>query len=215
MTPSVQIRFLYTAPHSLSSCFFATFTLGGALVKAVLANGAQPLDGVQVGGTATVLSSQNTLPYDNTQGFGISNLLTSLPLKNENDFSIFVQNDVAVKSDHKLTFDFDINGSSCSSDFSATIAWYDPAASNGCTKCLVNDLDLLVENISSSTKYYPNGLSKPDTVNNLERVRVSNTISGHKYRVTVQASMIGPGYSSQNVSVECVVLRYLIELHAE
>lgn len=170
-------------------------------MKAVLANGAQPLNGVQVGGTKTVLSNQNTIPYDHTQNMGLSNLLTSLPLKNENDISIFVQNDVALKGGQKLIFDFDINGSSCSSDFAATIAWYDPPATNGCTKCLVNDVDLLVENVSSSTKYYPNGLSNPDTVNNLERVRVSDTVSGHKYRVTVQASMIGPGYSSQNVAL--------------
>jgi hypothetical protein len=160
----------------------------------------QPLQGVQVGGTTTVLSNQNTSPYDNTQNMGISNLLTSLPLKNENDFNMFVQNDAPIQNGQKLTFDFAINRSGCSSDFAATIAWYDPPASNGCTKCLVNDLNLLVENLNSGKKYYPNGLSRADTVNNLERVRVENPTNGHTYRVTVEA-MLGPGYSKQNFAL--------------
>lgn len=132
---------------------------------------------------------------------GISNLLTSLPLKNENDFNIFIQNDAPIKSGQKLTFDFTINRSGCSADFAATIAWYDPPATNGCTKCLVNDLDLLVENLSSSKKHFPNGLSRPDTTNNLERVLVKDTVSGHKYRVSVEGSMLGPGYSNQNFAL--------------
>jgi hypothetical protein len=107
------------------------------LVKAVVANGAQPLNGVQIGGTTTVINSQYTNPYDNSQNMGISNHLTSLPLKNENDFSIFIQNDAPVKSGQVLTFDFVINKSDGrSANFAATIAWYDPPATNGCTKCL-------------------------------------------------------------------------------
>ena len=148
-----------------------------------------------------MLSGQKTVPYDHTQNMGISNLLTSLPLKDENDFSIFVQNDVSLSSGQKLIFDFVINRSSCSSDFAATIAWYDPPSSNGCTKCLVNDLDLLVENVHSGKKHFPNGLTRPDTINNLERVRVNDTVSGHKYRVSVQASMLGPGYTKQSFAL--------------
>lgn len=161
----------------------------------------QPLNGVQVGGTTNILNNQNTAPYDNTQNMGIANLLASLPLKNENGFNIFMQNDAPIKSGQKLTFDFSINKSGCSADFAATIAWYDPPATNGCTKCLVNDLDLLVENRSSSKKYYPNGLSRADTINNLERVLVKDTVLGHQYRVTVEASMLGPGYTKQNFAL--------------
>lgn len=65
---------------------------------------------------------------------------------------------------------------------------------------LVNDLDLLVENLQSSKKYYSNGLSRPDTVNNLERVRIDGTVSGQKYRVSVGANL-GPGYSKQNFAL--------------
>eukprot|EP00804_Cyclotella_cryptica_P011584 CCRYP_012102-RA/>CCRYP_012102-RA protein AED:0.01 eAED:0.01 QI:401/0.87/0.88/1/0.75/0.66/9/4552/1275 len=175
--------------------------VSGALVKAVLANGSQPLSGVQIGGTTTILNNQNTSPYDNTQNMGISNLLTSLPLANENDFNIFVQNDVPIQSGQKLAFDFVLDRSGCSSDFTATLAWYDPPASNGCTKCLVNDIDLLVENIQSTTKYYPNGLSRPDRVNNVERVRIKSYAFGKKYRVTVSTNMLGPGYSEQKISL--------------
>jgi hypothetical protein len=123
-------------PCGSKSCS-TSISPSGALVKAVLANGAQPLKGVQVGGTTTVINSQYTKSYDNTQNMGISNLLTSLPLKNENDFSIFIQNDAPIKSGQGLTFDFVINKSDGrSADFAATIAWYDPPATNGCTKCL-------------------------------------------------------------------------------
>jgi hypothetical protein len=172
----------------------------GALIKAVLANGAQPVIGVQVGGTKTILNNQYTSPYDNTQNMGSANLLESLPLADENYFSMFVQ-DIPIQSGDTLTFDFTINNSGCASDFSATLAWYDPPASNGCTKCLVNDLDLLVKNTSSSKTYYPNGLSKSDTVNNIERVRVKNTANGDKFRVSVEANMLGPGYSKQNFAL--------------
>lgn len=132
---------------------------------------------------------------------GISNLLKSLPLANENDFNIFVQNDVPIQSGQRLTFDFVLDRSGCSSDFTATLSWYDPPASNGCTKCLVNDIDLLVENVQSQRKHYPNGLSQPDRINNMERIRVKSNALGRKYRVTVSANMLGPGYSEQNVSL--------------
>lgn len=169
----------------------------GSLVKAVLANGAQLLKGVQVGGTTTVIANQSTKPYDHTQNMGVANLLTSLPLPNENAFNIFVQNDIA----GSLSFDFDINQSGCRADFQATLAWYDPPAANGCTKCLVNDLDLLVENVQSSKMYYPNGASSADTLNNIERVRIANTASGEKFRVSVNPKQLGPGYTEQRFSL--------------
>jgi len=173
----------------------------GTLIKALLANGAQPLNGVEVGGTSTLISDQPIAPYDNNQNMGAANLLTSLPLPGSNDFSLFVQNDVTIGSGETKTYNFDVDKQKCSSDFSATLSWYDPPASNGCTKCLVNDLDLIVRNLDSSERFYSNGNSKRDSVNNLERIRISNTSFGDRYRVIVSSSMLGPGYSEQKFSL--------------
>ena len=158
------------------------------------------MKGVQLGGTNTILSDQ-TAPYDNTQNMGATNLLKSLPLLNENYFNIFVQNEITIVTGEEKTIDLKIDLIGCTSELSATLAWYDPPASNGCIKCLVNDLDLLVEDVASSKLYFPNGSKKADTFNNIERVRVEDTTSGSQYRITVKANMLGPGYTGQKYSL--------------
>ncbi len=156
---------------------------------------------MEIGGTNTLIIDQPVAPYDNNQNMGAANLLTSLPLSGSNSFSIFVQNDVTIGSGETKTYNFDVDKKDCSSDFSATLSWYDPPAANGCTKCLVNDLDLVVRNLDSSERFFSNGDSKRDSVNNLERIRISNTSTGDRYRVIVTSSILGPGYTEQNFSL--------------
>ncbi|KAL7539054.1 hypothetical protein ACHAXR_009628 [Thalassiosira sp. AJA248-18] len=177
----------------------------GTLVKAVLANGAQYTKGVQVGGSSTVIPDQPVVPYDNTQNMGEVNLLHSLPLAGENDFQVFVQNETPLEDGETKSFylTLDLLEESCSAALSATLTWYDPPGAIGCMKCLVNDLDLLVENLSASKKHFPNGVAQPDTMNNIERVRIGKrkTSLGDRYKVTVKASSLGPGYTTQNFSL--------------
>ena len=59
----------------------------GSLVKTVLLDDAQELLGIQNGSRI-----ESTSPYDNSQGMGRINLLSSLPLLNENDFNTVVVN---------------------------------------------------------------------------------------------------------------------------
>ena len=176
----------------------------GSLLKAVLANGAQSLDGVQVAGTGTVISDQPLSQYDNTQGFGAVDLLSSLPLKNETDFNIYVKNDVPLGRGGVHLIDVDIEFH-CNTDLSVTVAWYDPPAANGCVKCLVNDVDLQVKHTSSSKLYHPNGREFPDDTNNLERVRVRDTTIGESYTISVTAKSLGEVYTYMSNYILCKV----------
>ena len=179
----------------------ATLDPSGSLVKATIANGGQYTKGVQQGGTENIIKTQPVRPYDNNQGMGETNLLTTLPLTNENDFNMFVENDVKLTYGESKAYVLNINKAGCSSDLSATIAWYDQVGSNGCQRCLVNDIDLLVEKISpDAVKYYPNGKGSRDDMNTIERVRI-NTSPGDKYKITVKARMLGPQSNEQAFSL--------------
>ena len=60
----------------------------------------------------------------------------------------------------------------------------DPPGAIGCTRCVVNDLDLSVKT-ATGTKY-PNGLNTIDTKNTVERVKASTT-DGEEVRIIVDA----------------------------
>ena len=180
----------------------ATLNPSGSLVKATIANGGQYTKGVQQGGTKNIIKTQPVRPYDNNQGMGEVNLLTTLPLSNENDFNLFVENDAKLVYGESKVYVLSISKAGCSSDLSATIAWYDPVGTNGCQKCLVNDIDLLVEKISpGKVKYYPNGRDARDDMNTIERVRITNASPGDRYKITVKARMLGPQFNEQAFSL--------------
>ena len=180
----------------------ATLNPSGSLVKATIANGGQYTKGGQRGGTKKIIKTQPVRPYDNNQGMGEVNLLTTLPLSNENDFNLFVENDAKLVYGESKVYVLSISKAGCSSDLSATIAWYDPVGTNGCQKCLVNDIDLLVEKISpGKVKYYPNGRDARDDMNTIERVRITNASPGDRYKITVKARMLGPQFNEQAFSL--------------
>lgn len=162
----------------------------GSLVKAVLVNGAQFQHVVTHASYGYIKTDQPLSPYDNTQGFGAANLMLSLPLRNTNDFGIFVKDKMPLRLGQYHSFELSMDLNDCKSDFSVTLAWTDPPGTIGCTSCIVNDLDLLVEDVGSLVKRYPNGRTSPDRVNNVERVRIDNAhlTSGQKFRVKVTAS---------------------------
>eukprot|EP01083_Nonionella_stella_P007317 21158_1 len=153
----------------------------GALVKAVLMNGAESLLSVQKVPSGPI--TESLTDYDNSQGFGLINLAKSIPIKKVNDFNAVAVNNRAIKNGE--TDIIVIQTKHCSSkDLAVTITWYDPPGAAHCTKCLVNDLDLSVKD--GRQILYPNGKSSPDRINNSERVRVE-VQAGQKLEILVKA----------------------------
>lgn len=160
-----------------------------SLLKALLLNGAVPMaGGVQQVPNGAVLD-ESFAEYDGKQGFGRINLLNSVPLHGSNKLQLIAVNDKTITDgdDHDYVIDIDTSNG-CSSDLTITLAWMDPPGATGCMNCLVNDLDVYVEQIGASSKtHYPNGLSRRDTKNTVERIRI-NTSNGDKLRVAVKAT---------------------------
>lgn len=156
-----------------------------SLVKAVLINGAQPLLGRQLKNLTVSSSSE----YDVHQGFGAITLIHSLPLAGKNRLQAKVFDRQTTTNGHEDVYDVTIDGSNeCSEPLSATLVWTDPAGYHGCTNCLLNDLDLEITEVRQSKTYYPNGRNGPDTVNNVERIRISDVSNGSVYNVRVKGT---------------------------
>ena len=73
-------------------------------------------------------------------------------------------------------------------DLSVTLAWIEEGSPPGCTKCLLNDLDLYVTERGKDSKvYHPNGRSIKDHSNNVERVVIDGAEDGSSYTIYVEA----------------------------
>jgi len=169
----------------------------GSLVKAVLMNSGQDLIGVQ-----DVMTNKNVIeslkPYDNSQGMGLVKLASTLPLVDEDNANTriingLVQNNVPIDNNEVHTFVVRASMRRCpSSEMSVTLAWYDTGAANGCVKCLLNDLDVWVQNVRfngtpTGARFRANGTTWKDDRNNVERVRFNMT-NRRRYQITVQAT---------------------------
>jgi hypothetical protein len=162
-----------------------------ALVKAVLMNGAQFLKGINNMGDVS-----DVAPYDNAQNFGRVNLMNSLHLAGSGNMKMIAIEDT-IEDDEKNMIDVTIAlTEECTSKMlSATLVWTDKAGFPGCTRCLTNDLDLVVVLFSSSVTskdvsektVFPNGLESKDSVNNAERVQV-NVENGQTLKVVVSGT---------------------------
>ena len=160
----------------------------GSLMKAVLMNGAQPLTGgVQLVPDGNVLSDQSLSEYDSNQGMGRINLLNSVPLEDENKIQLIAVNDQIIMDGDKDEYAIKIDTSNgCDSDLRVTLAWYDPPGAVGCMSCVVNDIDVYIEEIGgNSGRIYPNGLSQYDNKNTVERIRVSFELLYHHAFCTI------------------------------
>lgn len=169
-----------------------------ALVKAVIINGAVPLLYSQNDDNSG--SIYNIKEYDANANFGRVQLNNALSLTNNNDIKTFVSDGSSLTQTKAEVFEFVVDKSGCSAtDFAMTLTWTDPSTSSlyGCTNCVLNDLDLKVEKLSSGGSttgtYYPNGGYSRDTKNNAERVRLTNIPDGQKIRATVTARSLSYG----------------------
>lgn len=161
-----------------------------SLLKALLLNGATPMTGkIQAVPDGDVLD-ESFEEYDGKQGFGRVTLLNSVPLAGSNKLGLIAVNDKSISDGDNHEYMIDIDTSSgCDSELRVTLVWMDPPGATGCKKCLVNDLDISVEEIGegNSKTYYPNGLSRRDSINTVERIRIK-TSNGESYRVNVKAA---------------------------
>jgi len=158
----------------------------GALVKAVLINGAQAdLIGVDNGRKGIT----EVKPYDNNQGFGRVSLVDSVYIKGKTDVSLkYWDLETLFDGDAAKTYQVRINKSrGCDADvLSVTLAWIEEGSAPGCTKCLLNDLDLYItEDGRESVRYHPNGRSIKDDVNNVERVVIDGVNDGSEFTIHV------------------------------
>jgi len=166
----------------------------GTLLKAILINGAEPLEAID-----NAAIGQGTTPsvmYDNHQGFGRLNLLNSLPLAEKNSLGAFIVDKQSLDGGATDTYVFKldtISGISCdgTNTLSVTLVWNDPPSSTGCAKCVQNDLDLSLvlagAGSNNGQTIFPNGRTSKDDVNNVERIRVDSNNVEDIFTVTVNA----------------------------
>lgn len=163
-------------------------TPSGPLLKAALINGASALISVD-----NVDDETPSSMYDGAQGFGRIHLNHTLYLDHgDNGVSAKVADRMVIEDGDTQEIKVEIAGGCKMKDFSATLVWHDPAGVSGCSgSCLLNDLDLLVENESTDDKFYPNGLGGVDRFNNVERIRLSygeDVSEGDILTISVDAS---------------------------
>eukprot|EP00594_Rhizosolenia_setigera_P004119 CAMPEP_0178951116 /NCGR_PEP_ID=MMETSP0789-20121207/7037_1 /TAXON_ID=3005 /ORGANISM="Rhizosolenia setigera, Strain CCMP 1694" /LENGTH=1090 /DNA_ID=CAMNT_0020631933 /DNA_START=164 /DNA_END=3436 /DNA_ORIENTATION=+ len=163
------------------------FTPSATLIKAVLLGGGQPLSAVQNSWRLTP-----TQPYDNHQNMGRVSLIDSLPLKGKNKLKMKVEDGAQITDgsthSYKLYIDKKANdGSDCEEPFTATLTWADPPATVNCQRCVLNDLDLLIERKNGNIQVFPNGLGQRERFNNVERIRTEFNEHGEEFIVKVKA----------------------------
>jgi hypothetical protein len=179
----------------------------GALLKAVLINGAQRLAGSKANWQDAKTSTDGVSNWPNhDQGHGIVELDYTLNFKDAfAGQGLFVRGDFADMpkftsvSNPDATYQFQSTGTSCVShdsvkQFRATLAWHDPP-----DDYLVNDLDLKVTGSDGST-YYPNGKQSRDNVNNAENIAFTPT-NGVTYTVSIKPYRINTAYGAQPYAV--------------
>lgn len=161
-----------------------------ALVKATLLNGAQTslIKGIDnQGGKVT-----KTQPYDGNIGFGIIQLVTSIYVKGKSEVQLKTWDREVINDGDTLTYQVTVDRSNgCTfKPLSATLVWFERGASMGCTRCLINDLDLSItrDGDVNQTIYYPNGLDRPDNVNNAERIVVDDVGDSETFSLHVRAT---------------------------
>lgn len=73
-------------------------------------------------------------------------------------------------------------------DLRISLVWTDPPAEVYATDILLHDLDLTVTAQSTGTVYYPNGYSGADSLNNVEKVIITDTSPLETYTIQVRFS---------------------------
>mmetsp|Transcript_11939 Transcript_11939/g.24051 ORF Transcript_11939/g.24051 Transcript_11939/m.24051 type:complete len:956 (+) Transcript_11939:25-2892(+) len=155
----------------------------GALVKAVLMNGAQNLKGVDNG----VHGVTDSKPYDNMQGFGRLSLQDSVYLAGQTNVQLKVWDRERIEDQDINTYNVTIDKSKgCQvEDLYVTLVWIEEGSNPGCQNCVLNDLDLSIS--FQGQTYYPNGQTSPDRTNIVERVVINGVQGGETATISINA----------------------------
>lgn len=177
----------------------------GALVKAVLMNGAQSLLGID----QNFAGVSKLALYDGAQNFGKINLLHSLYLHKENNLRTGIWDNQEIENNESKTYTIRYSraGKCRNNNMSFTLVWMDPPGASGCRSCVLNGLDVTayIEK-RPETVFYPNGFqNNPETINNAERIKVRGLRRWDKVIVTVKASnLVTPSQNFALVASGCM-----------
>lgn len=145
--------------------------LPAALLKALLINGARPLESAAAA------------------GFGLLDLAGTVLALKEDAFVYVVEKQGL---GDKERADYEITVRDGGAPLKVTLCWTDPPALPGTGRALVNDLDLVVEG-PDGRRYLGNdfeGRGVPDRLNNVEQVQIPQPVPG-QYRIAVVGVKVG------------------------
>ena len=168
-----------------------------SLVKAVILNGGKDMKGAQdwFYGSDFIQVS----PYDAHVGFGRVDLINSMPLPGSSlnaGFNLLTYDRIRIQPGdvQEYMFHIDDTCSSGTSELSVTLVWTDPPSESGCTRCLLNDIDLSLK-INNGMTFFPNGKYGKDSVNNVERIR-TNVQVGDEIHVSISGTNLSTEYQN-------------------
>ena len=166
----------------------AAISPSGALVKAILINGAlNDVKGVDNSAKSFGTHTTATTPYDDAQGFGRLSLTNSVYIRGKTDVQIqfWDSETVTYNGLRRYPIKIDTSNGCTNTRLSVTLAWTDPPGTTNCLRCLVNDLDLYLTKEGSTTTFYPNGRDTRDSVNNVERVIIEDVSHNDEFSINV------------------------------
>jgi subtilisin family serine protease len=171
----------------------------GALVKALLIHSGQQLTGmVNMDGRGLLKNIPKAPNF--ISGFGLISLDKVLQFP-DSPFDLFTYDRVSISQNDRNAYCFK---NLQSSEFKATLTWYDPPASPSAQTLLVNNLDLDVfyykNGTKQSTRVPGNGNSEGDSLNTVEQSTATHIPKDDIVVVTVTAERISKG-STQKYSL--------------
>jgi hypothetical protein len=114
------------------------------------------------------------------QGFGRVSLKNILPYPGIEDNLQIVIDESSISAGYRITYTVQVT--SATLPFKVTLAWMDPMNSVITSKMLLNDLDLQIREVSTSSISYGNGI-QGDEDNNVSNAKISFPPSHHVARL--------------------------------
>ena len=167
------------------------FTPSGALLRAMLINSAtRATFRIQSSVSDKLALGQ---PPDIHQGFGIVRLVRVLRIGNSaTSINLFVQDWKPMQTGNLTVLKFSIPPRQQRFEpFECTLTWADPPSSTSAALNSINDLDLsaTLDSDARNRTTFPNNLSRPDRINNVEKIRIVPT-PGDVITVRIRAASV-------------------------
>eukprot|EP00475_Leptophrys_vorax_P003770 TRINITY_DN12201_c0_g1_i4.p1 TRINITY_DN12201_c0_g1~~TRINITY_DN12201_c0_g1_i4.p1 ORF type:complete len:399 (+),score=66.33 TRINITY_DN12201_c0_g1_i4:695-1891(+) len=166
-----------------------------ALLKALLINSAHPVSGM-------IGKTQITGPISVYQGYGEVQLDRALYFEGTQNPKLWVEDSQELRTNEDFETCLNVSQISQEYEFRTTLAWTDPPGHLGSFYAVINNLDLSVTHVSSSSVSLGNNLGYTDSqgnwheewdsINNVEQVRLSEGQPGY-YLVRVSGTHVPQG----------------------